>query len=100
MFVLFIGLLVLWVILGIIGLLVKAAAWLFVVALVLFVLTVAGGAIHAMVTQVTAVQHVNCGCAAGRWWGCGPVHPCPPIGVLRLTATERSELLQLAKHAA
>lgn len=51
MFVLFIGLLVLWMIIGIVGLLVKAAAWLFVVALVLFVLTVAGGAIHALVTK-------------------------------------------------
>lgn len=51
MFVLFIGLLALWRIIGIVGLLVKAAAWLFVVALVLFVLTIAGGAIHAMVTK-------------------------------------------------
>lgn len=51
MFVLFIGLLALWMILGIIGILVKTAAWLFVVALVLFVLTIAGAAIHAMVTK-------------------------------------------------
>jgi hypothetical protein len=50
-FVLFIGLLVLWVILGIIGVLVKVTAWLFVVALVLFVVTIAGAAIHAMITK-------------------------------------------------
>lgn len=51
MFGLVVGLLVLWMILGIVGVLVKAVAWLFVVALVLFVLTIVGGAIHAMVTK-------------------------------------------------
>lgn len=47
MFLLFIGALLIWVILAVIGILVKALAWLFAVAAILFVLTVAAGAIHA-----------------------------------------------------
>lgn len=47
MFPLIFGLLVIWVILAIVGILVKALAWLFAVAAVLFVITVAAGAIHA-----------------------------------------------------
>ena len=44
---LFIGLLLIWVVLAVVGVLVKAAAWLAMVALILFVVTVIAGAVHA-----------------------------------------------------
>lgn len=47
MWLLFIGLLLIWIVLGIVGVLVKAAAWLAIAALVLFVVTVIAGAVHA-----------------------------------------------------
>lgn len=51
MFVLVIGLCLLWIILVVIGVLVKAAVWLAIVGIVLFVLTIVGAAIHAMVAK-------------------------------------------------
>ena len=51
MFALVVGLCLLWMILAIIGVLVKAAAWLAIVGIVLFVLTITAGAVHAMVSK-------------------------------------------------
>lgn len=46
-----IGLCLLWIILGIVGFLVHAVAWLAIVGLVLFIVTIVGGTIHAMVSK-------------------------------------------------